>query len=200
MRRLAIAVAVLLISGCGGTVVHQEPAPAAPPPQQALQSPAQTQPGTGVGLSDKIIRNTAFPFPEAFGAYIRLVDGRYKGPITPGSVDDVQYAMTDWIGHGDLDGDGLEDAAVVIVKDPRGPAPQFTLWALINAGGVPDPRSSLLLGAGIQVGAPSISGGKIWVDAVRPDPQMTSGIPTKRIHEGYKLDAGRLEQTDPLLR
>jgi hypothetical protein len=142
------------------------------------------------------LRNAAYPLPEANGNLIRFIDGKFRGPVVLGSTDEVRFVFLDRVGRGDLDGDGVEDAALLMVKDPTGDNPEYTLWAVINQGGVPDPRGYFLLGGGLQVGAITIETLKIYVDVVRPDPQAVAGTPTRRIKESYKLLGNRLERAD----
>lgn len=194
MHRLTAAcvAALLLAPGCAGPGIPQgtDAAPPQTPP------PAETV-ATGSGVTLESLRNATYRWDESSGYTIQLRDGKFRGPLVSGSLDETRVSMLDRIGRGDLDGDGVEDAAVVLVNDPGGAATFFVLVAVLNRGGAPDPIGNLLLGDGkIQVGGITIEGGKIFVDVVRPAADVPSTAPTRRIKESYKLVAGRLERAD----
>ncbi len=196
MRRIELAGIALsfLVTGCAGSGIPRGPEPAAPPPQPAQQAVAA--PGSGESLTLEAIQNASFPLPEANGNLIKFTDGKFRGAVVAGSLEEIRLNILDRVGRGDLDGDGVEDAALLMVKDPTGETPEYTLWAVINLGGIPDPRSSFLLGTDVQVGAITVEDLKIFINVVRPEPYDVPGTPTRRIKESYKLFGNRLERAD----
>jgi hypothetical protein len=196
MRRLEMTLVVLmfLAPGCAGPGIPRGADPGTPPPP-VVRLPVTT-PASGQTLTLERLRNTAYPLPEANGNLIQFTDGKFRGPVVLGSTEEVRFILLDRVGRGDLDGDGVEDAALLMVKDPTGDKPEYTLWAVINQGGVPEPRGLFLLGEKVQVGGVTIDALKIYVDVVRPGLQDLEGIPTRRIKESYKLLGNRLERAD----
>jgi hypothetical protein len=196
MRRLEMTLVVLVFlgSGCAGPRIPQGSDSGTPPPP-VVRRPATT-PGSGQILTLEGLRNAAYPVPEANGNLIQFTDGKFRGPVVLGSTEEVRFVLLDRVGRGDLDGDGVEDAALLMVKDPTGDKPEYTLWAVINQGGAPDPRGVVLLGEKVQVGGMTIEALKIYLDVVRPGPQDIEGMPTRRIKESYKLLGNRLERAD----
>lgn len=199
MRWLGTAgiAAMLVALGCAGTSVPKGPATETPPPREpspALEVPP-APPGQGLGLS--ALQNATYRWGEGNRYSLAFRDGKFRGPIEPGSIDEIRVSMLERVGRGDLDGDGIEDAAVVLINDPGGTEIFYVLVAVLNQGGSPDPVGNLLLGDDeIQVGGLSIEDGKIWVDVVRPAEDVPSSAPTRRIKESYKLVYGRLERAD----
>lgn len=196
MRQLEMTLVVLmfLAPGCAGPGIPQGADPGTPP--SPVIRPPVTTPVSGQPLTLERLRNAAYPLPEANGNLIQFTDGKFRGPVVLGSTEEVRFNLLDRVGRGDLDGDGVEDAALIMVKDPTGDKPEYTLWAVINLGGAPDPRGVVLLGEKVQVGGMTIEALKIWVDVVRPGPQDIEGMPTRRIKESYKLLGNRLERAD----
>jgi hypothetical protein len=196
MRRLewALVVVSLLASGCGGPRIPKG-SDAGRPPLPPVRTSA-TSPATGHVLTLEALQNAAFPLPEAGGNLIRFTEGKYRGAVVLGSIEEIRYVILDRVGRGDLDGDGVEDAALIMVKDPTGEAPVYTLWAVINRNGVPDPRGSVLLGEKLQVGGMNIEALTVYIDVVRPGLEEIQGAPTRRIKESYKLLGDRLERAD----
>lgn len=54
------------------------------------------------------------------GQPIALVDGHHESPAAPGSATKVRTAVWKQPVFGDLDGDGDEDAALLLIHDPGG--------------------------------------------------------------------------------
>jgi hypothetical protein len=196
MRRLAVVLAIVMAwtPGCAGHGVPRSPDPGGTPPPETR--PAATAASSAPVLTWQTLRSAAYPLPEANGNLIQFTEGKFRGPVVLGSTDELRFVIQERIARGDLDGDGVEDAALVMIKDPTGDTPSYTLWAVINRGGTPDPRGFVLLGEKIQVGGMTIDALKIYVDVVRPGPQDIQGIPTQRIKESYKLIGTRLERAD----
>lgn len=196
MHRLEMSLVVwmLLASGCAGTGAPRSADPGTPP--APVERQPTSIPASALVLSPESVLNAAYPLPEANGLLIQFTGGRYRGPVLAGDTEPVFYMLQERLGRGDLDGDGVEDVAVLMVREPAGDLPLCTLWAVINTGGTPDPRGVVLLGEKVQVGAPSISGLKIFVDVVRPGAQDVEGVPARRITESYKLLGSRLERAD----
>ena len=196
MRRLEMTMVVLmfLAPGCAGPGIPQGVNPGTPP--SPVARPPVTASASGQTLTLERLRNTAYPLPEANGNLIQFTDGKFRGPVVLGSTEETRFSLLDRVGRGDLDGDGVEDAALLMVKDPTGDKPEYMLWAVINQGGVPDPRGVALLGQQVQVGGMTIEDLKIYVDVVRPGPEDIEGMPTRRIKESYKLRGNSLERAD----
>lgn len=198
MRRVALAglMALLVASGCAGPGIPKDAAAPAHAPESPPPVPAA--PGSGASaqvLSAPVLRNMAYRWGDDFLDQIELKEGKFRGKLAPGLPDEIHVALFDRIGRGDLDNDGVEDAAVILVNDPAGAEAFFVLVAVINHGGTPDPRGYLRLGDKLQIGALTIDGGKIYVDVVRP-PEGASPIPTQRVRESYQLIGDRLERAD----
>lgn len=195
MRRLELVLIVLvfLAPGCAGSGIPQGADPGTPPP---VARPSVSSPGSGQVLTLETLHNASFPLPEANGNLIKFTEGKFRGPVVLGSTEETRFVILDRLGRGDLDGDGIEDAALLMVKDPTGDTPECTLWAVINQGGVPDPRGAIVLGQKVLVGGMTIEALKIYVDIVRPGPEDVEGMPVRRIKESYKLLGSRLERAD----
>ena len=146
MRRLETTLVVLMIlaPGCAGPGIPRG-CGSGHAAATGRTWPATTRP-PGQTLTSRRLRNAAYPLPEANGNLIQFTDGKFRGPVVLGSIEEVRFNILDRVGRGDLDGDGVEDAALIMVKDPTEDKPEYTLWAVINQSGVPDPRGCVLLG------------------------------------------------------
>jgi hypothetical protein len=98
------------------------------------------------------------------GEPITLLDGRTEHAAAPGSATKLRTSI--WEGsavHGDLDGDGDEDVALVLVQDPGGSGTFSYLVAAVQANGRYEGSHGLFLGDRIDRPAVSIHAGLINV-------------------------------------
>lgn len=167
----AFAVAVVLVGACAGTS------------PTAGWSP----------LSMEALRNADYASGFPAGGRAILINGLYRegrasGPPTELTVrlDESYYAF------GDLDGDGSEDAAVILSANQGGSGAFLDLAAVVNRGGVPLHAASLRLGDRVRIESLSIERGKISLRLVRHAPEDPLCCPTLPVEERYLLKGGSL--------
>ncbi len=107
--------------------------------------------------------NAAYLSEWAEEGVVTLTEGEYRAAAAPGSASEVLIALADFA-TGDLDGDGEEDAAVVLVERPGGSGTFYLLHALLSDGRETHDVSSRLLGDRIVVQAVRIEDGVIEAD------------------------------------
>ena len=125
---------------------------------------------------------------------IKLSDGIYQEKIAPDSATELVVRLTDKIAFGDLNGDGVEDAALILLSDPGGSGTFYDLAAVINREGKAKYAASVFLGDRVKVEEINIRSGQIVVQMVihhRTDPRC---CPSLRVEQEYGL------QGDELLR
>ena len=118
---------------------------------------------------------------------IKLSDGIYKEKIAPDSASELVVRLTDKIAFGDLNGDGVEDAAVILVSDPGGSGTFYDLAAVINREGKAKYAAGVFLGDRVKVEEVSIKSGQIVAKMVihhRTDPRC---CPSLRVEQEYRL-------------
>ena len=123
---------------------------------------------------------------------IKLSDGIYREKIAPDSATELVIKLSDRIGFGELNGDGAEDAAVILVSNPGGSGTFYDLAAVINSGGKANHAASVFLGDRVKVEEVDISSGKIVVKMVihkRNDPMC---CPTLKVKQEYALQGDEL--------
>ena len=94
---------------------------------------------------------------------VTLTEGEYRAPAAPGAASELVIALADFA-TGDLDGDGEEDAAAVLVERPGGTGTFYLLHALLSDGREVHDVSSRLVGDRIVVEAVRIEDGVIEAD------------------------------------
>jgi len=123
---------------------------------------------------------------------IKLNDGIYKEKIASDSATELVIKLNDRISFGDLNGDGAEDAALILVSDPGGSGTFYDLVAVINSQGKAKYAASIFLGDRVKVEKVDLSSGKILVKMVihkRTDPMC---CPSLKVEQEYALQGDEL--------
>jgi heat shock protein HslJ len=124
----------------------------------------------------------------------QLTDGEYRKPIVEGSATELVIRLVN-VAFGDLDGDGVEDAAVILVADPGGSGTFYDLAAVINRDGNPEHVATAFLGDRADIQALSIESGQVVVDMITHGPDDPMCCPTQRMEQTYELQGDELVQT-----
>lgn len=100
-------------------------------------------------------------------------------------------------GYGDLDADGVEDAAVVLASSGGGSGTFKEIAAVLNHGGVPMHVASADLGDRVKVEAIAVESGTIRAQLIVHDEDDPMCCPTKRVTWQYRLQEGKLVKMQP---
>ena len=131
-------------------------------------------------------------FPKDHRA--KLTDGKYEEEYQPGAATKLIIQLYPAYAIGDLNGDGVDDAAVIQVASPGGSGTFYYLAAVINENGTPKHIASQSLGDRIQVKSISIKSGEVVIDMVEHGPKDPLCCPTVEVTRTYKLQGDRLVQ------
>jgi hypothetical protein len=80
------------------------------------------------------------------GQSVTLINGGNQTPAAPGSAEEVVTKIFGGPVSGDLNGDGVPDAAVMLVQDPGGSGTFYYIAVAINAPGGAQGSNAILLG------------------------------------------------------
>lgn len=145
-------------------------------------------------LSREDLGNAEYLSEFATSGKARLRDGVYREKAAPGSFPEVVITLSDLGARGDLDGDGVEDAAVILIVQSGGSGTFYYLCAVLNQDGVPLNEATVYLGDRIQIRSLSIDGGRIEIDMLVQGPGDPMVKPTLRVRRTYELSDSRLIQ------
>jgi heat shock protein HslJ len=120
----------------------------------------------------------------------RLVKGEFKHQYGEGSTQ-IHKVVLEKVAIGDLDDDGLDDAAVILAVQSGGSGTFRYLIAMRNTGHLPDQRDSLFLGDHVQTRLFSIADGQVRLEMLQPNPGNPVCRPGRQVKQTYKLHNGK---------
>jgi heat shock protein HslJ len=127
-------------------------------------------------------------FPEES---ITLTDG-YAAYEDPSSGTPYVQLMEPLIASGDLDGDGVADAAAVLIDHSSGSGTFYYLTAVLDALNNPMPLEALMIGDRIQVKSLAINDGQIVADLVAQGADEPLCCASWNVRETYVVEDGAL--------
>ena len=137
----------------------------------------------GGTLDEQALSNATYDLPD-FGSF-QLQGGKYE-KSTGSGASQVNQAFFQTMALGDLDGDTVDDAVVVIAINTGGSGSFFYLVAVLNQDGKPTQAGQDLLGDRVQVSSLSVADGRIVIDmkvAGPSDPLCCPSLPVQRTYE-----------------
>ena len=139
------------------------------------------------GLTRDALRNAEYTF---FQEKVRLSDGFLSRKL---EIGQEAWQLHDPLAFGDLDNDGVEDAAVVLSYNGGGSGTFFSLLAILNENGAPLHVASIGLGDRIRLNSLEIAAGVITVKMVAHGPNDALCCPTQETTATFRLNRNTLE-------
>ena len=155
------------------------------------QNSPNKQPSVG-GLTLEKLRNAEYRSNSYGDGPVSLNNGRHETKIYPDSDMKAYIKLTDKIAFGDLNGDGVQDAAVILLSSGGGSGGFFELAAMINQNGTPVQASLQSLGDRVDIKSIAIRSGTIIVDMLTHGPDDAQCCPSVRETQRYQLEGRRL--------
>jgi len=144
-------------------------------------------------LTENALNNATYRIDE-LGSF-RLTNGEYLHYYGEG-ITQRHKVTVEKVASGDLDDDGLSDAAVILARQSGGSAIFKYLIAMRNTGNAPRQQGSVLLGDRVRIRALSIAAGVVNVETVTFGPRDPMCCPTQQVKQAYSLRDGKLAQID----
>lgn len=163
---------------------------------------AKEAPGGGAApgghRAPSISQISSATFTGIYEEPIRLEDGRYEGKPKSAHQDSepVLELVMDLYAAGDLDGDGREEAAVLL-QEASGDDKGYLYLAAVGAWqGAPVTLGAQLVGGGVQVRSLTIRDGKIRLALVEHGPGEPQCCPTWLATRQWTIRDGQLVELD----
>ena len=143
---------------------------------------------TSSPLTMDLLRGSTY-FAPAYQRTVRLVNGSFSDNSSSGPYS-VQ--MLDVQAFGDLNADGVDDAAVLLVENNGGSGQFESVVAVLNSGGIPYPVGQAVLGDRVKINSMQIASGEITLDMLVQGPNDAMCCPSQSEAQTYQLVGGAL--------
>ena len=140
----------------------------------------------------KELKNASYSGIEGLKGTVKLVDGRWKGrPYKKGSASrPVVSLVGDFRITGDLDGDGTDDAVVLLNYAPGGTGQLLHLALMARKKGKIQNLATALIGDRVQIRDVRIEQKRIFVDVVQAGPKDAMCCPGEVTTREWTLEPG----------
>jgi hypothetical protein len=157
-------------------------------------SPVHAQAKATSALSNSVLKNAEYRTELIEGGRVRLSEGRFEGPalIDPRVI--VRMMLIGAPARGDLDGDGIPDAAVMLVTSTGGEGVYYEVAAVLNRGGNPVHIATAPVGDRIQFQWLGIRKGEIEVTFIGHGEKDPPCCPKKKMTRRYRLEGTWLKE------
>jgi len=157
--------------------------------EEAARAPADRE---VTELSAAALRNATYPCQYIDAGVVRLEDRAYEDTARRITVFMLpEYAV------GDLDGDSIPDAAVLLATNTGGTGTFEDLVFVLNRAGEPDPAASIFLGDRVPVEHIRVVEGRVEVDLTMHGPGDPMCCPTMDITRQFRLQDGGIAEINP---
>lgn len=167
-------------------------------PTPVLASEPTLLPETSTPAPDYVTRIRNAKYQLGFVDALRVVqlnDGKFEQG-TLGGDDYVSVSVTNFISHGDLNGDGFDEYAAMVAENYGGTGVFIFLVVFSDVKGELVSQTSAWVGDRPQLNAISIGNGEIFLDATIHKTDDPMCCPTLRTARHYMLKNNQLYMTD----
>lgn len=189
------ASAGVLLAACilpaGPDFQPRSDSPREPPPVSA--APPLPAPTTAPNLEE--LREGSYS--GILAETVRLREGRYEGPpfVEGGAARPQVELLDDLVARGDVDGDGVPEAVVLLSESSGGSGTRTYVSVVKTAGRTAESVATALVGDRVQVMDLAVEGGLIHLDAVVAGPGDALCCPTQKARKTYALTGSQLDQS-----
>jgi hypothetical protein len=195
-RALPYVAAVLLgLAGCQATpppAMDPTPAAATDTARAPTHMPPAAALATGAPAIARTLPDARYPIDTTLAGAAPMRAGLYE-EATPTSIGKNVVRLGTQVAYGDLDGDGIADAAVTLIEIPGGSGIFTYLAAVLDDHGAAKPLASILLGDRISVTSITVVGGVVqaaWLDRAAGEPM--SATPRTPVRKAFAVRDGKL--------
>ena len=139
-----------------------------------------------------LLRGATYRSDFARAGSLQLSDGEFREPIVPGSATELVVTLGE-VAIGDLNGDGVDDAVVILYSSPGGSGTFRDLVAVVMHEGTAVPVIGASLGDRVKIETLAIEDSEISVGMVKHASGDPMCCPTQRVTQRYALQLAMLE-------
>jgi hypothetical protein len=181
---LILCAATLVLSACSQpTTAVQTAEPSAP---TAAPLPKGTPSAALQPVTEEAVMNSTYTIQDGKQT-VQLTNGKYE---TGQGADYVMATVVPPVAFGDLNGDGVADAAVVLAENFGGSGTFLSLVPVLATQEGASPQKGISLGDRVQVKSVSISGGTVSVSLLAQGPNDPMCCPSQAQTRTYEYMQG----------
>ncbi len=143
-------------------------------------------------LSVDQLANMAYQSEWPSAGQALMVNGIYQESYGEESASGLIMKLSEMKAFGDLNADGLQDAAVILVSDPGGSGIFYDLATVINQDGEAQHVGSQFLGDRVQVQKIAIENNEIVLQMVTHSEEDALCCPTQQVTQRYQQQDNQL--------
>jgi hypothetical protein len=136
-------------------------------------------------LTPEALQNSVYHSEYFKEGQVKLTNGKYESAGIVISLDEQMQ-------FGDVTGDRIEDAVVVLVTDTGGNGAFYDLAVVVDENGTPANIASTYLGDRVKIESIYIEAGKVTVSMVMHGETDPDCCPTLKVVKTYQLQGGNL--------
>jgi serine protease Do len=138
------------------------------------------------------LANLTLPLDLLESGVVTLTDGVFED-------GELNATLSTYVEAGDLNGDGTDDAAAIVIANPTGTANFYYLYALLDEEGTLTPLVPILLDDRAEIHDLLIDNGEIVVAATVHGPEDADCCPTQLVERRYGVQGDALNLLDEQL-
>jgi len=142
------------------------------------------------------LKNVAYPNEWPKDGVAQLTDGLYVEEYMPGAATKLRILLSYLRVYGDLNDDGCEDVAAILVVDPGGSGTFYYLEAVLNGSGDPRPVASQFLGDRVFIRSMKVENGNVILGMDVTGPSDSACCPTDSKRVTYALEGDSLVEVE----
>ena len=133
---------------------------------------------------------------------VRLAGGSYEGEpfVDGGAARPTVQLLTGLFGKGDLDGDGSEEAVVLLVENSGGSGSFIYIAVLASRMTEIENIGTAPVGDRVQLRSMTVEGGDIKLDVVQQGPGDAACCPSQKARRSWVLESEGLVEKSPEVR
>jgi len=136
-----------------------------PAPSATIPPPTTTAVSPGLNVDQVLNSTLTFTSSDQTVRTITLKNGKFSNGTDPAQPGYVDITTGNQVALGDLNADGLDDAAIILAENYGGSGVFVSLVAILNQGGQPQAVASVFIDDRPIINTLSITNGEIFLDA-----------------------------------
>jgi hypothetical protein len=188
-RKIILPIIVVALSSMACLVATTPTLPPIPTAVPSTDTPlpavptTTSVPTTPASLTVDMLRNATYYAPY-YKRTVKLVNGAYS---EGSGADQYSVQMLDTVAFGNLDSDGISDAAILLVENSGGTGEFESMVAILNKGGAPSQAGQDELGDRVKIHAISINAAIIELDMLVQGPNDPMCCPSELETQSFEM-------------